>query len=248
MDTDLQKRIQSAELQIKVLRIACTVQLLLLLVTVTTVLFIRSVWAASSSDVLHVRGLVIEDAQGRPSVLLGAPFANVDARRRQDEGSAAMLFLNENGADRLLIGEGIATQIDGKIYSQQQRAVQGSGYGVTIMDGSGNERCGFGFTALSTGGGRATISLDRAIGDAWGALVDDKTGWAGMIFNYPMPTGEYQPGIEMGVLSERPFLHFKDKKDNSRAEISIAPDGVPSLTVYDAKGKPLTDLFHSQHH
>jgi hypothetical protein len=72
-------------------------------------------------------------------------------------------------------------------------------------------------------------------------------GWAGMMFNYPMPLAECQPGIEMGVQGERPFLHFKDKNDNSSVEISIAPAGVPSLTVYDTKGKQLSDLFRQPH-
>lgn len=67
--------------------------------------------------------------------------------------------------------------------------------------------------------------------------MDDKTGWVGMTFNCPMPFGEDQPGIEIGMPRERPLHHCKDKNDNSRGEISIALDGMPSLTVYDAKGK-----------
>jgi hypothetical protein len=145
----------------------------------------------------------------------------------------------------LLVGEGIGVQIKGKIYSQQQRSVQDSAYGITIMDSSGNERGGFGFTALHDGGGRAIVALDRPVGDAWGAVVDDKTGWVGMTFNYAMPLGEYQPGIELGLLRDRAFVHFKDKNDYSRAEMSLAPDSEPSLTISDGKGKQIVDLFRS---
>lgn len=230
---DIHQRMQSAERQIKILRLVCVVQVVVLL----------AVAAAPSKSILRARGLIIEDAQGRPRILLGAPFPDVPNRKRHDERSAAMLFLNENGADRLLVGGGIGAQVARKVYSQKKRAVQGSSYGVLIMDGDGNERGGFGFTALPTGGGRALIALDRPVGDAWWAVVDDKSGWAGMTFNYPMPFGQYQPGIEMGVVGERPFLHFKDKEDNARAEIALAPDGTPSLTAGDAKGTTLTNLF-----
>ncbi len=245
MNTTLEQWMQSAKHQINVLRVACGIQFLVLLFLAICLLATHSVRASSSSssDVLRVRGLIIEDSEGHPRILVGAPFPSVTGRKRQDEPSSAILFLDPSGSDRLLVGEGIGAQINGKIYSQQQRAVQGSAYGINLMDGLGNERGGFGFTASASGGGRAVIALDRPVGDAWGAVVDDKTGWVGMMFNYTMPLGEYQPGIEIGLLRDRPFLHFKDKNDYSRAEMSLAPNGEPSLTVHDAKDKLIMDLF-----
>ena len=74
-------------------------------------------------------------------------------------------------------------------------------------------------------------------------MVDDKTRFVGMLFNYPMPIGQYQPAIEMGVQKEWPFLQFKDKNDYPRAEISEAPDGTPAFTVADGKGKELGDVL-----
>jgi len=245
MVNDLEQWMHSASRQISTLRFICIGQFIVIIAVTASLWLPNSVQANPRSDVLRVRGLVIEDAQGKPRILLGAPFPSVAGRKRQEEGSAAMLFLSQDGTDRLLVGEGIGAQIAGKVYPREKRAVIGSAYGVTIMDGDGNERGGFGFTALPSGGGRAVVSLDRPVGDAWGAVVDDKTGWAGMVFDYPMPIGEYQPGIEMGVMGERPFLHFKDKSDNSRAEISLAPTGAPSLTVSDEKGKQLADLFRT---
>ena len=232
-------------MQTKVLSVLCITQFVLLLVFGIGPLL--SPRAGAASDVLHVRGVVIEDAEGRPRILLGAPIPSVAGRKRQDEASAAIVFLDPAGSDRLLVGEGIGAQIEGKVYSQQQRSVSASAYGITIMDGQGNERGGFGFAALASGGGRAMISLDRPTGDAWGAVVDDKLGWVGMLFNYPMPSGEYQPAIEMGVEKERPFLHLKDKNDYPRAELALTLDGVPSLTVQDQKGKQITDVLRISH-
>ena len=244
---DLAQRVQAAEHQLKALRSVCIGQWVLLLAVAAAFLASRPV-QAGSPNVLHARGLVIEDSAGRARIVLGAPFPQVAGRKRQDEGSVAMVFLNEDGADRLLLGEGIGAQIDGKVYSQQQRATNGAAYGVTIMDGHGNERGGFGFIALASGGGRGIITLDRPVGDAWGAWVDDRTDLTGMTFNYPMPIGEYQPAIEFVVQKGRPFLHLKDHQDYARAELSLAADGKPSLTVSDGSGKQLDDLFAAAHH
>jgi hypothetical protein len=240
---DLQPKLNSLGVQVRFLRWVCILQAALFLLAVAGMFRTRPVSADTSGDVLRLKGLIIEDAQGRPRILLGAPFPKAQNRKRQDDGSAAMLFLNENGADRLLVGEGIGAQIAGKVYSQKKRAVQGESYGILIMDGEGNERGGYGFTALPGGGGRGVITLDRPVGDAWGAMVDDKTQFVGELINYPMPLGQYQPALEMGVQKEWPFLHFKDKNDYPRAEISEAPDGTPSFTVADAKGKKLGDIF-----
>lgn len=235
------ERLRRLESQVRFLRLFCAAQITLL-VMVAAGFLMHPAEAKIDANIIHARGLVIEDAQGRPRMLLGAPFPAAAGRKRQDAGSAALLFLNESGADRLLIGGDIPVQVGGKVLPNH-RAVQGEAYGITLMDGQGNERGGFGFTALPSGGGRATLALDRPTGDAWGALVDDNSGFAGMLFNYPMPSGEYQSGIEMGVMRERPFLHFKDKDDNSRAEISVGPDGSPAFTVADHSGKVLGDLF-----
>jgi hypothetical protein len=247
MSTSLEQRMQSTNRQVKVLRVTSVIQFIILLFLAMSLLTHHAVRAGSSSDVLRIRGLIIEDGEGRARILVGAPFPSVTGRKRQDEASSAILFLDPSGSDRLLVGEGIGARINGKIYSQQQRSVPGSSYGINIMDGSGNERGGFGFTAVPSGGGRAIIALDRPVGDAWGAVVDDKTGWAGMTFNYPMPLGEYQPGIEMGLEKERPFLHLKGKNDYSRAELSLGADGTPSLTIQDKNGKQIRDLFRLSH-
>jgi hypothetical protein len=206
-------------LQVRFLRQLCLAQAILLGFAIIATFVVRTASADTTGDILRVKGLIIEDAQGRPRILLGAPFPKVHSRKRQDDGSAAMLFLNETGADRLLVGEGISPQVGGKVYPPNFRAPQarGSGYGVTPMDGEGNERGGFGFTAQAGGGGRASIVLDRPTGDAWGALVDDKKQYVGML--------------------------LMDKKDNSRVEIALEGDAAPSFTVTDATGKPLGDVL-----
>ncbi len=244
--SDVDDRLRAVEFRLRLVLGLCLVEALVLAAGAALALPWLLGRPNASVSVLHARGVVIEDAQARPRILLGAPFPAVAGRKRQDATSAALVFLNEHGFDRLIVGEGITPQVAGRVLSGGKKPGAGSGYGLTLHDGGGNERGGLGFLpylASGVGGGRATIALDRPSGDAWGALVDDRTAFAGMLFNYPMPSGTYQSGIEMGVAGEKPFIHFKDKEDNTRSELSVTPDGVPTLEVFDAKGRRQTDLL-----
>jgi hypothetical protein len=244
----LDDRLRAVERRLRLVLGLCLVETLALAAGAALVLPRLLGRPDASVSVLYARGVVIEDAQARPRILLGAPFPVVAHRKRQDATSAALLFLNEHGFDRLIVGEGIAPQVAGRVLSGGRKPGAGSGYGLTLHDGEGNERGGLGFLpylASGVGGGRATIALDRPSGDAWGALVDDRTAFAGMLFNYPMPAGTYQSGIEMGVAGEKPFIHFKDKEDNTRSELAVTPAGVPTLEVFDARGRRLTELLQT---
>jgi hypothetical protein len=238
----LEQRLTILETRLQFTRAMCLLQVVVLMAFAAIALLTGQSRADNSSQVLHIRGLVVEDAHGRPRVLLGSPFPKVPGRKRQDEDSTALVFLNEDGADRLIVGEAISPQVSGKV--EHREAGLGSSYGVFIHDGQGDERGGFGFFANSAGGGgRGVIALDRPTGDAWAAMVDDKTGFAGTIFEYPMPAGQYQPGIEMGFQGETPFLHFRDKNDKDRALLELAPNGAPSLNLFDVRGGKVTDIF-----
>jgi hypothetical protein len=153
-----------------------------------------------SDSVLHVRGLVIEDAAGRPRVLLGAPVPEVSARSRTDTRSTAMMFLDEQGHDRLTIGEALPAQLQGKIAKTDTRI--GASFGVTIHDLEGNERGGF--TFLSNG--RASIALDYPGRDAIGMSVDDRLNRAEFMLNYsPTLTG---PGSSFELYQQGELTTF----------------------------------------
>jgi len=139
---------------------------------------------ADSEHVLRAKGLVIEDAQGRPRVLLGAPFPDVRERIRSDAASTAMIFLDEQGHDRLTLGEALPAQLEGKVSKTHRRI--GSSFGVIIHDLQGNERGGLSFLS----NGRAALALDYPGRDAIGLSVDDTLNRAEFMINYsPKLTG-----------------------------------------------------------
>lgn len=161
--------------------------------------------AQTVPQVLRVRGLVVEDEQSRPRILLGAPFPAVAGRTRTDARTAAILFVDPNGHDRLTLGEELTPQIGGRVPPGIRRVA--SGYGVVLHDNSGDERGAY--TWLSNG--RALMTLDRPGAEAFAAIVNDKTGEARLALSFPPDTAGDASAIEIGTKADRAFLDFKSK-------------------------------------
>ncbi|PTR34360.1 hypothetical protein C8J98_102548 [Luteibacter sp. OK325] len=134
---------------------------------------------ATQPGVIHAKGLVIDDANGHPRILIGAPFPDVPGRIRHDERSMAMLFLDEQGHDRLTVGQAMTPQIKGKVPAQFHRI--GDSVGVTIHDLDGNERGGMAWLS----NGRGAIAFDYPERDAIGMYVDDKDRSATFVLENP---------------------------------------------------------------
>jgi hypothetical protein len=197
--------------------------------------------------VLHLKGLVIEDQQGRARILLGAPFPAVHDRLRQDTTTTTLLFLDEQGHDRFSIGEIMPAQINGKVPPQFHRIGSSSAYGLTIYDPLGNERGGMGFLSNGSTVNRASIALDRPDGDAIGMMVDDKTDFAGLAAMYPRKIGDYATGLLLATQGSKAFITMKDVHDIPRATFEIGPELNPSFRLSDQAGKLGPDLLSSPH-
>lgn len=241
MDMALESRVERLERRIMYLTGFCG---FLILVIIATFLdgSDKRVSAAESPQILHLRGLVIDDAQGHARILLGAPFPKTPDRIRQDATTTGMLFLDRKGHDRFFIGKMFPAQIKGKVPAHFRRI--GSGYGLTIFDAQGNERGGMGFLSNGNTVSRASIVLDRPGGDAWGAMVDDKTGFAGTVDIYAPEIGQAS-GIVMGTQGKKAFMTLKDIHGRARSTFAIGPQGAPSFRLFDENGKPSSNLLNA---
>lgn len=200
---------------------------------------VQNTTAVQANDgVLRARGLILNDSNGKARILLGAPFPETGDRVRQDPRSAAIVFLDEQGHDRLTLGEQLPAQINGVVSPNFHRI--GNGYAITVHDLQGNERGGMGFLS----NGRAVIALDRPAGDAWAAIVDDKTGFAGTVSMYDRTVGENVTGILSGTQGKRVFSMLKGLDDMPRAELSVRPDQKASFTVFNEQGKDGRDILN----
>lgn len=128
-------------------------------------------------------------------------------------------------------------QMNGKVSPNFHRI--GSAYGLTIFDLEGNERGGMGFLS----NGRAAVVLDRPNGDAVGAMVDDKSGFAGMGVSYSPEVAQGSTGILFGTQDKKTFLTFKGIDDMPRASFALGPEGTPSFQLFDKAGNAGPDLL-----
>lgn len=158
---------------------------LVLGISLATLLLSGFAMAPKATDgVMRVKGLIVEDAQGHARILLGAPFPEDAARKRTDARSTAMVFLDEQGHDRLTVGESLPVQRGGQVEKVDQRIAPS--FGVMIHDLEGNERGGLNFLS----NGRAALTLDYPGRDGIGLMVDDRLDRAEFMLNYsPTVTG-----------------------------------------------------------
>ena len=140
-------------------------------------------FTSPSAKVLRATGIVIEDEQGRDRILIGAPIPASRQRVRTnlarvkkawapklggeqymqayaayDNSASGIVFLTEDGFDKLIVGEHIPDPNTGK------RLITPSG--IMLNDDNGFERAGFGVSKTSSGQYRAALGLDDAGGEA----------------------------------------------------------------------------------
>jgi hypothetical protein len=224
------ERLRALENKMARLSIACWLQLAVVCGLCVALTEQRRVEAASGPSVLRAKGLVIEDSQGRARVLLGSPLPMVPERIRQDATTTSMVFLDEQGHDRLTLGEEPEPQVAGKVSPTMHRIAPG--FGVVIHDGKGDERGTYGWL----GNGRALITLDRPGLDAWAAVVDDKTGFAGMRVEYPPDVARDSNAIEIGTKGRRAFVRLQDTEERDRAVFDLNGDGQTEFRTFDSSG------------
>jgi hypothetical protein len=148
-----------------------------------------------------------------------------------------MVFLDGDGNDRLTLGEGPNPQANGQPLHRIATF-----FGVLIHDNNGNERGGYGWLS----NGRAVITLDRPGLDAWAAIVDDKTGFAGMRVEYPPEAAKDSNAIEIGTQGRKALFRLMDTKQRSRAVLALENDGASTFQTFDEAGRLSRDLLGSE--
>lgn len=202
---------------------------------VVGIVFGRHAFASAPDDkILHVRGIVIEDATGRPRLLIGAPVSN-QGRKRQDDVTGLVL-LGSDGIDRLTIGTADYDQKNGTL---QHRVA--NGVGVLLNDAHGNERGGFGILD----NGRVTLGLDRANGEEGAFLtVEDEDDFAGLLIKNAHTCNVASFGNSKDAETR---LLLRDRACNDRVRLGITDSTAPKLEVLDHQEKLIFDAFATPH-
>jgi hypothetical protein len=202
---------------------------------VALIVFGKYALALSPDDkVLHVHAVVIEDATGRPRMLIGAPISN-EGRKRHDDVTGLVL-LGSDGTDRLTIGTADYDQKNGAL---QHRIA--NGVGLLVNDARGNERGGFGILD----NGRVTLGLDRANGEEGAFLtVEDEDDFAGLLIKNAHTCNVVSFGNSK---DEDTRLLLRDRACNDRVFLGIKGSSFPRLEVRDRQEKLIFDAFAVRH-
>ena len=135
-------------------------------------------------DIIRAKGIIIEDSAGKDRILIGAPIPLSKNRVRTDtamvrkywagtyknadqfmqwyksyyHGTVGMVVMNENGFDRVLMGDKLADPNSGK------RMFEAAG--ISWNDREGWERGGAGVNTTKEGKARSVMGVDNQNGEA----------------------------------------------------------------------------------
>ncbi|WP_375244920.1 hypothetical protein [Sphingomonas parapaucimobilis] len=141
------------------------------------------------SDIVRAKGIIIEDGNGVPKILIGAPIPLVPGRR--SDVTTSIVFRDGGNHDRVILGQQPDPVIHGEVVKRRD-----AGWGMNLFNKAGDERGGMANFDNDT----SAISLDRATGDAIGMLVDEKGGFSGFLLNYKSASaGSYAPAFQIGT-------------------------------------------------
>lgn len=130
---EMDNQIKSLQKQVRQLRLA------LLSLTGIFVVGLLYSFTSTKDDIIRTKGIIVEDANGKPFIMMGSPIPQHKLRDRNDPMSG-LVFLDEKGIDRLYMGKDGKLQIGGKLEDRNSE-----GWSYIINDATGDERGGFGF-------------------------------------------------------------------------------------------------------
>lgn len=220
--------------RVRQLQLMCSACLLLLLVVgVCGFATVHANGADKHDSVLRVKGLVIEDDQGRPRILLGAPTPDVPGRKRTEPVDGFVL-LGPNGADRFVVSyPGYEPQVMGKV---GKRMYDAPSAGLMINDVDGNERIGLG---TSDDGTRSVLGMDYSDRDAVGLLVSPSYSGLAMFAR----SGPRNDQITMGITKDGTATAKLADSDGEEGIIADVKKGAPfKLQVRNPKTSELEDV------
>jgi len=232
----IEERVDYLERRLHLFRLLGAVGSICFLFAVCSELRLRPARADDSGQVLRVRGLIVEDAEGKPRILLGAPVPKVAGRKRQDDNTGIIL-MGENGADRIAIGVPTPPpQMGGRVAHRIS-----PGAGLVLDDPNGNERGGI--AVLDNGRGVVCLDYPEPIereAVCLGVIPDQ--GTTGLIID--AESGSESDRATMAVLKDgTSLIKLADTNGVERTMLSVHGDNPAQFLVLDPKTKSKVDIL-----
>lgn len=182
------------------------------------------------SGILQVKGLIIEDAEGRPRIALGAPLGDIAGRNRRDP-LIGMVYLDPNGNDRLTFGQLPDPKTPAGIKPRRT-----GGVGLLIHDREGIERGGYSVLDDET----ALLTLDwPKTGEAVALSASPRMAGLGMFYRSEL--GRYRDALGSFVFADKDstLLKITDSGGRERLIVRSTETDQPQLMRFDETGNEL---------
>lgn len=182
MEDQINNRLKEVEKRFKTLKNICITFICLFVVGLISLSFS----GVDKFGIIRVKGIIVEDEKGRDRILIGSPIPFSDDRVRTDtalvkkywasklfpknpskfmefyknyyHATDGIVIMNENGFDRVLLGDKLADANTGK------RNFEAAG--ISWNDRNGFELGGAGVNTTKEGKARGVIGLDDSDGEA----------------------------------------------------------------------------------
>lgn len=183
-----------------------------------------------ASDVIHAKGLVIEDAKGRPRIALGAPVHALRGRTRTD-ALEGIVYLDESGKDRLTFGSEPDPMTANGIVPRRVKGV-----GVLIHDKDGVERGGY--SVLDDDSAVLTLDWPKT---GEGVALTSNRAFSGVGLFYRSEPGVYRDAIGLFATTgqERAYLKLTDTAGSERTTLTVEGTSQPKLRQYGPDGEEI---------
>ena len=112
----------------------------LIILALAIYVFVGDQMPDESPEIIHAKGIVLEDDAGNDRIVMGFPIPTTDDRERTDPLSG-IVMLSEDGKDRIHLGQNGKLFLGGTLYN---RTI--TGYSLFFNDTNGEERSGYGFS------------------------------------------------------------------------------------------------------
>lgn len=227
MDTSITTRLDRIEHRLRFYRFAFFCSLAFIALAISS----RVIGSPDADDILRVKGLIIEDVQGRPRIVLGAPIPLTSGRKRTD-ALTGIVYLDSSGIDRLTIG-----REPDPMTAEGIKPRRVGGVGILIHDKEGVERGGYGVLDDQT----AILTLDwPKSGEAVAISSNEQLSAVGL-FHRSEP-GSYREALTVGVMrkGEQSFVKVTDANDVQRLRLQTVGSEEPVIQRFDTKGEEIS--------
>lgn len=204
-----------------------------LIIFFVPIVFLSLGFENKDKDVLNVKGIIVRDNQGKPRIVIGAPSKAIKGRKRQDE-LVGIVYLDENGNDRLTFGKEPDPMTPGGIVPRRIGAS-----GILIHDKDGIERGGY--SVLDDDMALLTLDWPKS---GEGVSISSSKEFSALGIFHKTKIGEYKEAITIGTMPKHSysFIRFSDTLYNER--FLIDSKGINNIEIkkFDKDGKKLNDL------